>query len=90
MVAGQPAFILSPNCKTLRKGFISEYKWRKIQVVGEDRYSDKPNKNIFSHIQDAAQYAALAARRGEQNNIRQSELMSTVVPQIVPSPNAWS
>jgi hypothetical protein len=30
-----------------------------VQVVGEDRYTDEPMKNKYSHPHDALQYAAM-------------------------------
>ncbi len=61
---GQPKFQLSPNCRMLRKGFISEYRRERVQVVGMDRMKDIPEKNDYSHIMEAAQYAALYAEKG--------------------------
>lgn len=50
MTDGQPAFMLSrQGCPTLRKGFISGYHFKRLNIGGEDRYHDKPNKNSFSH-----------------------------------------
>lgn len=57
-IGEEPAFILSPRCEYLRKGFISEYKFRKLKV-GFDKYSETPEKNLFSHVHDALQYACL-------------------------------
>lgn len=56
---GQPAFLLDSHCTTLRKGFNGGYKYRRIQVVGDERYTDEPVKNKFSHPHDALQYAAM-------------------------------
>lgn len=57
---GQPAFLLSPTCTTLRRGFRGQYQLEKIEVTGgPDRFRDLPVKNIFSHPQDALQYQAL-------------------------------
>ena len=56
---GQPMFLLDPCCATLRKGFNGGYKYRRVQVVGEDRYTDEPMKNKYSHPHDALQYAAM-------------------------------
>jgi hypothetical protein len=58
---GSPGLLLSSSCKTLRKGFISGYRYERIQVAGEERYKDRPVKDHFSHVHDALQYAALAA-----------------------------
>ena len=57
MVDGEPAVLVHPRCKTLRKGFRGGYKYRRLQVSGE-RFSDKPDKDGFSHPMDALQYVA--------------------------------
>lgn len=59
LTGGQPAFILDPCCGTLRKGFNGGYKYRRLQVTGEDRYTEEPLKNRYSHPHDALQYVAL-------------------------------
>jgi len=56
-----PGLVLSPNCRLLRKGFLSGYRYERVQVTGDERYKDAPVKNMHSHIHDALQYAALAA-----------------------------
>lgn len=59
--ADKPAAIYSPECKVLRRGFNSGYRYRKIRIGGSERFDDRPEKNEFSHIHDANQYAALDA-----------------------------
>ena len=54
---GEPCFIVSPNCKNTIKGFNGGYQYRKLQVAGEDRFTESPNKNSFSHLADSIQYA---------------------------------
>ncbi len=53
---GKPAFRLHKRCKIVRKGFNSGYQFKRIQVIGSTRYSDKANKNKYSHPHDALQY----------------------------------
>jgi hypothetical protein len=67
---GQPTFALSPTCRVLRKGFNGGYKFRRLQVAGEERYTEKPDKNDFSHPHDALQYAALRLRGGAPKKAR--------------------
>lgn len=55
LIDGNPGLLVSPKCKTLRKGFQGGYQYRRLQVSG-DRYTDKPDKNQYSHIHDAMQY----------------------------------
>jgi len=52
-------FLLSEKCEMLRRGFISGYRYeQKVRLAGEI-FKDKPEKNEFSHVHDALQYAAL-------------------------------
>lgn len=57
LIEGKPAFTLDPECKTLRKGFLGGYQYRRM-MTSKERYADKPEKNRFSHIHDALQYVA--------------------------------
>jgi len=53
----QPALLLSPRCKVLRKGFNSHYR---IKIREKAPLPDpKPEKNSFSNPQDALQYIVL-------------------------------
>ena len=63
MVEGKPAFLVDRRCTQLVKGFEGGYQYRRMEVSGE-RYSDKPDKNMFSHIHDALQYMMLGAGEG--------------------------
>lgn len=66
-VNGESAFLVSPTCTTYIKGLRGGYKLRRIQVVGEDRYADVPDKSgKYSHICDAAQYGAVGAGKSEE------------------------
>ena len=51
--------ILSPSCMTLRKGFISDYKYEEVRGHAGMLFKEKPCKNHASHVHDALQYAAL-------------------------------
>ena len=48
LFGGRPQFVLHPRCKTLRKGFMGGYAFRRLQTSGE-RYTSVPDKNRFSH-----------------------------------------
>lgn len=63
MVEGKPAFLIDRRCPQLIKGFEGGYQYKRMEVSGE-RYSDKPDKNMFSHIHDALQYMLLGAGEG--------------------------
>lgn len=57
MANGKPAFQISPRCKELRLGFQGLYRF-KPKRGGSDILHEEPDKNRFSHLQDAAQYIA--------------------------------
>lgn len=50
-------YVLSPQCRILRKGFNSGYRYRRRRGSGGPEYDPKPEKNAFSHPHDALQYA---------------------------------
>lgn len=58
---GGPSFQLNRECGILRRGFNAGYAYKRMQVSGEARYRDKPDKNDFSHPHDTVQYIALEA-----------------------------
>lgn len=66
LVDGTPGLVLHPDCKVLRKGFMGGYRYRRVQVTGVERFHDVPEKNSYSHVCDAAQYALLGAGEGRE------------------------
>ena len=63
MADGKPAFLCDPSCRVLIKGFESGYSYKRMEVSGE-RFADKPDKGMFSHIHDALQYMLLGSGEG--------------------------
>lgn len=60
MVDGKPCLLISrKGCPVLRRGFIRDYVYKRVAVAGEERYRDKPDKNMVSHPHDALQYIAM-------------------------------
>ena len=60
MIDGEPGYLISRRCAILRKGKLGGYRYRRLQVAGEEaRYTLKPDKNKYSHPSDAEQYLAL-------------------------------
>jgi hypothetical protein len=54
---GKPTFALHPRCETLRRGFMGRYRYARMQT-SQERYTDAPEKNAYSHPHDALQYVA--------------------------------
>lgn len=60
--------LLSPTCEMLIRGFIHEYRYRRLRAsgtLGAAVYTPTPEKNDVSHIHDALQYAALFIAQGD-------------------------
>lgn len=83
MVDGKPSLLLNRrNCPTLFKGFVKDYVFARIAVSGEERYKDKPTKNMSSHPMDALGYASLeiASDRIMQDKIPERKLENMFNP----------
>lgn len=56
MVDGLPGFQMDRRCRMLRKGFMGGYQYKRLNLSGFEKYQDKPDKNMYSHVHDALQY----------------------------------
>lgn len=66
IVDGEPGFQIDPGCMVLRKAMIGAYCYRRIQVSGAERYTEKPDKSHpFSDVADAMQYGFLGMGEGK-------------------------
>lgn len=64
LIDGVPGLMISPTCRTVRKGMGGGYNYKRVQVSGDERFHDKPDKNAYSHPCEAAQYLMLGAGEG--------------------------
>lgn len=64
MIDGEPGFLIHPDMKVTRKGMQGAYKFRRLQVAGDERFEDKPVKNANSHPCEAGQYLHLGGGEG--------------------------
>ena len=58
-LGGQPALVLSPKVSRLRKAMGGGYAFKRVQMSGDERYRDMPDKNQHSHIAEALQYGVV-------------------------------
>lgn len=65
IIDGEPGFLIHPEMRVARKGFSGGYYYKRVQVVGDERYHDKPEKNFFSHIVEANEYGMLGGGEGK-------------------------
>lgn len=73
----QPGLIISPCMEVTREGMAAMYRFAKAKT-SDERYAEQPEKNSFSHIADANQYALLSG--GEYADVMQREQRSRRVP----------
>jgi hypothetical protein len=61
MVNGLPGLLVSPVMKTFRRGMAGAWCYKRIEVTGEERFKDVPDKGPFSHVCESAEYALMDA-----------------------------
>lgn len=65
MIGGEPGLLVDPSCVIIRKGLSSKYVYKRVQVVGDEKYHDQPDKNFWSHVCESAQHAMVGAGEGK-------------------------
>lgn len=63
--AGNYGFVVTPGAPILRKGMSGGYKYKRMQVAGQERFHDVPDKNKYSHVCEALQYLMVGAGEGD-------------------------
>jgi hypothetical protein len=64
MQDGRPCVELSPRCSMLRKGLAGGFCYRRKNIAGSEIYHTEPDKNIYSHVVEALEYAFVASGEG--------------------------
>ena len=81
--------LISPDCPLIIKGFRGEYRMRRLQLVGQERYTDKPEKNLVSHGHDALQYACMSVE--DAITLSQGYIVTSSGPgQIITPTDGWA
>lgn len=47
---GKPGFMIAPKAKQWRKGLMGGFCYKRVQIAGDERFHDEPDKNKYSHI----------------------------------------
>lgn len=58
---GKPKLAIHPDCNVLIKGCSGGFKFKRVQVTGEERFQNVPDKNRFSHVCESAEYLLVGA-----------------------------
>ena len=63
---GKPALQVSPKAKMVRKGLMGGFCFRRMKIAGSERYTDLPDKNMYSHPVEACEYALMGGGEGRE------------------------
>lgn len=58
LIDGKPGVLISPTCMRLRKALAGGYCLKRVMTSSE-KYRDKPDKDMHSHVAESQQYAFL-------------------------------
>lgn len=65
IIDGEAGYQIHPQgCPTLRRGMAGQYRYRRVQIIGDEKWHDKPEKNAVSHVCEADQYRMLGTGEG--------------------------
>lgn len=81
IIDGKPQLAIHPRCRQLRKGMGGKYCYRRVQVLGDERYHDKPDKGIYSHVCEALQYVMLES--GSNPTLSRAQQLAPAQPFVV-------
>lgn len=76
--------LVSPTCEMLIRGFLSEYRYRRLRAAGTMGavYTPQPEKTDVSHPHDALQYACLyISMNKEEDDGRSKEFANAIAEQ---------
>jgi hypothetical protein len=64
---GRPRLIISgPDCPKLRRALMGGYRFRRLKLANEERYTDQPEKDHHSHVAEALHYLLLGVGLGKE------------------------
>lgn len=86
MVNGKPGLLVSPLMKKFRRGMAGGFCYKRVEVTGQERFRDVPDKNEFSHVVEAGEYALMDA--GEHSVMNAATAKNFQKPIVVR--NDWS
>lgn len=80
----EPGYVVDKGCPLLRAGLSGKWFRKRIQVAGDARYKERPEKTDESHVCDADSYRLSGG--GETMNLRRGHLAGTPRQRTVANP----
>jgi hypothetical protein len=78
MSMGEPGFILSPNCRFVRRAMNGAYHYDKDPKGSGDEYKAMPVKNHASHVADSLEYLCLYCTEKESYDRQRQSFLSQI------------
>lgn len=75
---GEPGFILSPNCHSIRKALNGAYHYDKDPKGSGDEYKAVPVKNFASHIADSLEYLCMYVTEKEMYDKQRKSFLANL------------
>ena len=72
LIQGKPGLLINSNCTNLRKSLSGGYHFKRVEISGQERFRDIPNKNQHSHVGDAAGYCLLGGGEGKTLTVKKN------------------
>jgi len=76
MIGGEPAFVLSPNCRYTRKALNGAYHYEKDPRSGGAEYKTVPAKDFASHVADALEYLCMFVGTQDEYDKKRQEFLA--------------
>ncbi|MEE8240087.1 MAG: hypothetical protein V3R16_02365 [Nitrospirales bacterium] len=63
---GRPALLVSPKAKMIRKALMGGFCYRRMKISDSEKYTEEPDKNIYSHPAEATEYMLMGGGEGRE------------------------
>lgn len=63
-MAGRPRLVICKKAQYIRKGLAGKFCYRRLQVAGDEKFMDEPDKNAWSHPVEACEYGLMGEGEG--------------------------
>ncbi len=63
-IGGKPRLLICKKAKMIRKGLAGKFCYRRLQVSGDEKYMDVPDKNAWSHPVEGLEYGLMGEGEG--------------------------
>ena len=73
---GRPRLLICKKAKMIRKGLAGKFCYRRLQVAGDEKHMDEPDKNAWSHPVEALEYGLMGEGEGLQALIEEKSAVT--------------